>query len=188
MPNKQIIGASDGGLKNHRGAFGWIWTEDESNTRMSGSGPSDTRATMHSSTRTEITGMIAALTMLEMVIKYHAVEVPASTTIKLFCDSRSARKCATNARDNHRWFTPSRCWANFDLYCELRDVQQRLPVSIVFQWVQGHQSRNLGDATWALPHEAQLNEAADKLASEFIAERKDITQQSTPKSGRHRGL
>jgi ribonuclease HI len=171
MPNKQFIGASDGGLKNHRGAFGWIWTEEESNTRLSGSGPSDTRATMHSSTRTEITGMIAALTMLEMVIKYHAVEVPASTKIKLFCDNRSALKCATDARDNHRWFTSSRCWANYDLYCELRDVQQRLPVSIVFQWVKGHQSRNLGDATWALPLEAQLNEAADKLASEFIAER-----------------
>jgi hypothetical protein len=42
LPNKQIIGASDGGLKNHRGAFGWIWTEAESDTRLSGSGPSDT--------------------------------------------------------------------------------------------------------------------------------------------------
>jgi hypothetical protein len=67
-PGSQIIGASDGGLKLPYGAFGWIWTDQEEQTTISGYGPSDARPHMHSSTRTEITGIIAALTVLSQVI------------------------------------------------------------------------------------------------------------------------
>jgi hypothetical protein len=56
-------------------------------------------------------------------------------------------------------------------------VQIRLPNRIEFKWVKGHQSSNLGGATWALSQEARLNEEADKLASAIIVNRE---RQKTP--------
>jgi hypothetical protein len=60
---------------------------------------------------------------------------------------------------------------------ELRDVQIRLPNRIEFKLVKGHQSRNLGGATWALSQEVRLNEEAEKLASAFIVNQE---RQRTP--------
>jgi hypothetical protein len=97
--------------------------------------------------------------------------IPKSTKVTLYCDNRSAIKMADQAKNTHQWFTSSRCWANYDLFCELSYIQLRLPITINFKWVKGHQSRMLGGATWALSTEAKLNEAADKLASAFIVER-----------------
>jgi ribonuclease HI len=170
-PHKVIMGASDGGLKNQYGAFGWVWKDKDSEVSISGAGPSDARPQAHTSTRTEIAGMVAALKMLQLVVAFYEIEVPVSTRVKLCCDSRSAIKCAIAARDSHRWYSSSRCWANYDLYCELREIQIQLKFKVDFEWVKGHQSRNLGGATWALTPEARLNEEADRLASEKIRDR-----------------
>jgi hypothetical protein len=91
-PENKIVGASDGGLKHGLGAQGWIWEAEQTGATLTGSGPSDACAPMHSSTRTEITGLIAALTMLELVIQYHQVVPLLSTKVTLFCDNAQGRQ------------------------------------------------------------------------------------------------
>lgn len=173
-----ILGASDGGLKFGTGAFGWVWSVDGGlSSCTSGAGPSDTAPTYHSSTRTEIEGIFAALTFIRLLCEYFAITPPTSAALRLVCDNKGALKCARNAAAPD-YFSSARCYANYDLAAELRMCIQALPLSTQFDWVKGHQSDRQHVST--LTPEALLNEQSDDLASAFLSDRANYNIPAEP--------
>jgi ribonuclease HI len=171
-PQGSILGASDGGLKFSIGAFGWLWYDLSQNrpTKIFGSGPSDTAPAYQTSDRVEITGILSALTFLRLMFEYHGITAASTLQIRLVSDSKEALRCATTASADKDWFTTSRSWKNYDLFCEIKACISSISTKIKFQWIKGHQTK-LPNHHNPPSKEARLNDDADALATAFLRDR-----------------
>ena len=166
LHNRFITGGSDGGLKDFDGTFGFAWGDYQ--TQMiyaSGSGWVPGLKHTMSSTRTELCGILAALTFVRLVMEYHAVtadQLYEKFTCTLHCDSKAAiLRVESIEVDN--FGTTWRCRENYDMEAAIQSCLDKLPFSVLMDWVKGHADKRKKPEkfTWA----EQLNVAADDLAT-----------------------
>jgi ribonuclease HI len=164
-----LIGASDGGLKDDNGSFGWKWHLPESqDSLLECSGPADALPSDHSFTRSELLGVLSALTFLVKFCQFFNVEIQPDFHPVLNCDNQGAGNSSSDA-NLEEWFTSARCYGNHDVINKIRTALQGLPFPVSFRWVKVHQTRSTRITELSI--EALLNERADTLATAFHQKR-----------------
>jgi hypothetical protein len=89
-----------------------------------------------------------------------------TTTLKFYCDSSSLLKRVARAQ-NRSWLNPTACLAaDFDLESGIMELINELPITIKFIHVKSHQDKDT--EVQLLPWEAQMNVAADHLATDYL--------------------
>jgi ribonuclease HI len=160
-----LSGGTDGGLLNGLGTFGFVWADYSSSTILvNGKGQVPGYTHGMSSTRTELCGILAALTYLDLVTMYHhLVPNQAKKECTLHCDSKAALQRISDL--SYVGFgTTWRCRANYDLEAAIKACLRRSHTQVTWTWVKGHASRRKqrSEFTWA----ETLNDCADHLATE----------------------
>ena len=158
-----LCSATDGGLMNGGGTFGFLWgSEDCNKIRRTGSGHVPGNAVTMSSTRAELCGIFASLTYLRLVTQYFHLVTPRETLCTLYCDSTAALQ-RVKALTYSGFGTTWRCRANYDLEAAIRTCLELHPVTVKWSWIKGHPGRRKKpeNFTWA----EKLNDVADDLAT-----------------------
>ena len=152
---------TDGGALAGEGTFGFVWAAARQ-FLADGCGRVPGRPYIMSSTRTELCGLLAAITYLRLVIEYHTVTVSDEMACTIFCDSKAA--LSRVAKLKHEGFgTTWRCRHHYDLEAAIRTCISSLPIKLQWSWVRGHADRTkkADDLTFA----ETLNCEADGLAT-----------------------
>jgi hypothetical protein len=132
-----MIGASDGGLKNDIGSFGWKWHLPKApDSNFERSGPADALPSEHSSTRAELLGVSSALTFISMYCQFFDVTIHPNFHPFLHCDNDIAIKKSGEAQEDDM-FTSFRCYGIYDVVKEIRILIAALPFSVTSHWVKG---------------------------------------------------
>ena len=156
---------TDGGMLNGLGTFGFVWGDPNTTAILArGKGHVDGASCFMSSTRTELCGILAALTYLRLVIEYHQVVLPQrGLNCTIHCDSQAALSRVDNLSYDG-FGTTWRCRENYDLEAAIRQCMQRRAMCANWQWIRGHASRRKKREDF---NRAEiLNEEADELATE----------------------
>jgi hypothetical protein len=149
--------ATDGSVAKRKGYFAVVFHTDESTIRFQG--PCDGNDALMTSYRTELTGILSALYLLQALIKFTGTTPPAVPP--LFCDNISAVK-RTNAATLPG--VKEHVSPDFDLIHEIRSTKHNLP-EFTATWVKAHQDD--GTALEDLPLDSQLNVMADADVNSF---------------------
>jgi hypothetical protein len=166
--------ASDGGLNDTTGTFGWkIYDTKRELVLFRGSGPVDGPPEVNSSTRSELGGYAAPLFLITIISRFWGLR----HRCKFYwvVDSKSAIvkvKLYSGKEDNHPY--PD----NSDYISLIRELQRELRRPIKSIWVKGHQDDSQ-DYT-ALSPRAQLNVDADLLATQYYSKGKNRPIHSIP--------
>ena len=154
--------ASDGGLANKVGTFGWkIVTTIRSKevTLFQGSGPIDGPAEIGSSTRSELGGFTAPILLVTTLAKFWGIRH--RCRFRWYTDSKSAiSKVRIYVIKGKAQKFPE----NSDYITTLTELIKELHRPVDLHWVKGHQD---DDRQYdQLPREARLNVDADGLATQ----------------------
>ena len=117
-----------------------------------------------SSTRAELSGILAALTYLRLAMEYINKDWYPGLICMLHCDSKAALQ-RVRSFEYQGFGTSWRCRANYDLEVAIKDCLFAIPATVEWVWVRGHAHRrknNTYDYTWP----ETLNSAADNMATE----------------------
>ena len=133
--------SSDGGLIHNLGTFGYVWGDPASRSSLVlGRGHVPGSLSSMSSTRTELCGILAALTHLRLAIPYCHVVLPQGFSCNFFCDSKAALQ-RIHDLDYDGFGKTWRCHANYDMEAAIQDCLSLLPFHVTWTWVKGHASR-----------------------------------------------
>ena len=170
----KLNGCSDGGLCDHIGTFGWVWTtieesqahEKDYHESWMGQGPADGPKESASSTRSELFGTMVSLSYIRLVCEYGDIKIPVQLQLHLRCDNEG---CVKSSQPNlfQYYSGTARCCDNYDLISMIHDHIGAIPGSFCSEWVKGHQDKTKSFAE--LPLEAQLNVIADAGATDELA-------------------
>ena len=162
-----ILVATDGGVRNSVGGFGWVVSTPTRTVLGKGSGP--VMGSNPTSYRAELHGILSALLLTGWMEKVRGRPFGAVTII---CDSQSAIKAAqsvTLAGDNSSRRTVRALHPlvpDWDLLIEARQVSASVGSTVGYEYVRSHQ--DAGTTRASLPHLAQLNCLADELATSYV--------------------
>ena len=115
-----------------------------------------------SSTREELSGILAALTYLRLVLAYTNIALLPGLQCILHCDSTAALQ-RVKSIDYQRFGTAWRCRANYDLEVAIKVCLSSLPLTVTWAWVRGHASRRKKEYDFTWPE--VLNSCADEMAT-----------------------
>ena len=171
---KTLTIASDGGLKTHKGSYGWkIITQDDT-VLFTGAGPVDGDYASESSTRSELYGIAAPVLILASLKQYWGISHRARYS--WLCDSKSALK---QVRQLQYHKTKKRQQPNnVDILSLISESLPLLGRRVEGHWVKAHQD---DDHPYdELSRAARLNVDADRLAT-WYRDHKTLpqTRQST---------
>ena len=119
-----------------------------------------------SSTRAELSGILAAFTYVRLIIEFTDAHNPNGLKCVLHCDSRAALQRVKSIA-NHGFGTSWRCRANYDLEVAIQACLQSIPLTIDWQWVRGHASRRKQEYDFTWPE--VLNSCADEMATSALS-------------------
>ena len=157
-----VHGGTDSGLSRNDGTFGFAWS-DGSTIYASGMGHTTGSSDSMSSTRAELSGILAAITYLRLVIEHNKVQHKHGIKCILHCDSRAAlQRVGSFAYEG--FGTSWRCRANYDLEVAIKVCLKSLPFKVHWEWVRGHAHRRKQSADFTWPE--VLNSHADAMATE----------------------
>jgi ribonuclease HI len=115
-----------------------------------------------SSTRTEMTGLFAAITHLGLVVEYFAITPTKTTSCRIYYDSKGALARVGDKR--HDGFgTTRRCRPHYNLEVAIRTCLLQLPIPISWTWVKGHAGARKRPDKLTFPE--MLNKTVDELAT-----------------------
>ena len=167
MNHTRIEGASDGGLLDALGSFGFVWADPTIEALLvKAFGKVPGLKHIMSSTRAELMGIFALITYLRLVIEYYnieAVSIHKDFRCVIHCDSKAAIS-RVEGLETETFGTTWRCRQNYDLEAAIRDCLVALPFKVFIYWVKGHADdrKEFNDLTWA----EYLNVASDHLATQ----------------------
>ena len=150
--------ASDGGLKETRGTFGWTISTSDITTLYEGAGPVDGPRDVANSTRSEIAGLAAPLLLLTVLARHWGTRYKCK--FRWICDSKSA--LANVNKHTHTHAGCNRQPANADLLSQIRSFKDELGIRVPQKWIKGHQ-QDRGTAS----QDVARNNRADELATWF---------------------
>jgi ribonuclease HI len=155
--NNTAIAVSDGSFKDNKGTSGWIVEGDTQAGRIIGWNMVPGFLDDHSSYRSELTGILAILTLIKELCTIHDITTGGLT---IGCDSESAVEKITDG--TIELFKD----ADFDLVFTILNSLKSLPVKVQFRHIKGHQDKHKQEDEldrWEI-----LNIEADKLAKQAM--------------------
>ena len=170
---------TDGGLLNGLGTFGFVWGDPSTEAILAqGRGHVDGASCFMSSTRTELGGILAALTYLRLVIEHFRVVMPQrGLNCTVHCDSQAALR-RVESLSFEGFGTTWRCRENYDLEAAIRQCLQKRPLCVNWKWIRGHASRRKKREDFSRAE--ILNDAADELATEARGCKSDLINDHWP--------
>jgi hypothetical protein len=90
--SRSLLCGTDGGLLNGLGTFGYVWGDSTKVDALLpfGKGHVPGASLIMSSTRTEMSGLFAALTHLRLVVEYFHIIPKENASCRIYCDSKAA--------------------------------------------------------------------------------------------------
>ena len=165
--NKSLIAVSDGSVKRNCGAQAWTLVDRNSEEELvSGVAPVDGIGREQCSTRTELFGIMASLSMVAYVAKRFAIS---DGEVEIYTDSTSSIAKAISRKPLS---TKDIFLLDNDIAFELNARIRASPVKVKLYHVKGHQDEDT--AYELLPLEAQLNCDMDEKVGTFLNE--NLTQ------------
>lgn len=165
--------ATDGGLQNRQGTFGWVMTGSETHFQ-SGAGPVDGDPETASSTRSEwfgYAGLLEAFILLDSILStstdYEAWEHMPITRIHTWIDNKAVSDHIQEMLDCT--FRPRREYPHdADIISHIQWQWSNLSrYKLTAGWVRSHQDKNGQVLVTSLTVNAQLNVMADGLATDY---------------------
>jgi hypothetical protein len=153
--------ATDGGLKDTRGTFGWLISSSNHVVLFEGAGPVDGPFDSSSSTRSELGGFAAVLLFYRLLRSMW--EPNPKCTYRWLCDSKAAISNTQKVTDPTR--IPSGQPNNADYLSIIKDHMLELENPIDSVWVKGHQTRSVTSTDPSSDQDIRLNNHADNLAT-----------------------
>jgi ribonuclease HI len=127
--------ASDGGLKTHKGTYGWKIVTHDDTVLFTGAGPVDGHYASKSSTRSEFYGIAAPVLMLVSLKQYWGI--PHRARYSWLCDSKLTLK---QVRQLQYHKTKKRQQPNnVDILSLISESLPLLGRKVEGQWVKAHQ-------------------------------------------------
>ena len=167
--HKDIIGASDGGLRKitrQYGAYGWVVATHNARILWRGKGPAP--GSPNSSYRTEGYGMMGFQRMIYHVMVYWGIETPTSEKalqLRFFTDSLSLiSKVKTLRSYGDNWYPSVHTWPHADVLLQIEAAAKDIdPFILDLRHVKAHQDdeKDYKD----LEDEEKLNYHCDILAT-----------------------
>jgi hypothetical protein len=151
--------ASDGGLHDDRGTFGWILSTGK-HVLFRGAGPIDGPFDSSSSTRSELGGCASSLLLIVVVSRLWGLRHRCK-----FCWFTDSKAAISRTNRYSRKKRATRMPYDADLLSLISDLLAELRRPIVSVWVKGHQDSLR--AYEKLPLAARLNIDADFLATRY---------------------
>lgn len=165
--------ASDGGLKDTRGTFGWTISTGDNITLYEGAGPVDGPRDVANSTRCEIAGLAAPMLLLTLLVRHWGSKPKCK--FRWVCDSKAA---LSNVNKHTTVPAPRRRQPeNADFLSQIRWMKRESGIQPSQKWIKGHQPRK---SAGSKSHDVQRNNRADELATWFRDSR--ISGQSREKT------
>ena len=167
---KTFTCATDGGLKNGQGTFGWVATGGKIHF-LSGAGPVDGDPVTSSSTRSEWFGYASLLEALIMMDSMHNNGLLLSgrrPTMHTWIDNKAVADHIFDMLKPH--YTAKREYPHdADIISHIQWLWTQLPhYSFTVGWVKSHQDKDGTVPFHSLPRNAQLNVLADSLATYYF--------------------
>ncbi|KAI2497820.1 hypothetical protein MHU86_16654 [Fragilaria crotonensis] len=157
----KITIASDGGLKDIRGTFGWTISTGDNTTLYEGAGPVDGPRDVANSTRCEIAGLAAPLLLLTLLVRHWGSKHKCK--FRWVCDSKAA--LSTNVIKHTKVHEQCKQQPeNADLLSQIRSMKRESGIRVSTKWIKGHQTRKPAGSK---AHDVQRNHRADELATWF---------------------
>jgi hypothetical protein len=170
-----ITFASDGGLKDQHGTFGWIISSATNEVLYEGAGPVDGPPESSSSTRSELCGYAAVLLFYQLLMSQWKQQP--LCTYRWVCDSKAAISNATKVTDSTRSVQSQPNHA--DYLGIIRETATQLNQPIEPVWVRGHQKRPKEGETVSSATDIRHNDQVDKLATWYREESKKSQSTAT---------
>ena len=159
--SNECIGVSDGSLRDHYPAHAWCFVNSTSGAIcIQGEAPVDGPTTNISSFRAEGMGLIAMLTLIDVLRSLHLIH---SSTIKLYSDGESViKKCRKSVESRSQYMLQN----DIEVVIELRRLLQKNKKLVSLLYVPGHQDKSFQLPVLPLP--TQLNILMDDAVRCFI--------------------
>ncbi|KAI2498976.1 hypothetical protein MHU86_15539 [Fragilaria crotonensis] len=152
--------ASDGGLKDIRGTFGWTISTSDNTVLFEGAGPVDGPRDVANSTRCEIAGFAAPMLLLTLFVRHWGLKYKCK--FRWVCDSKAALANVTKHTKVHE---PCRRQPeNADFLSQIRCLKRESGIRSSQKWIKGHQIRN---SSGSHSLDVKRNNRADELATWF---------------------
>jgi hypothetical protein len=116
--------------------------------------------------RAEGYGRMAGACFIGHFIRFFSIPIPDKCRAEFHTDSESLIKRRKTVRDTTVASAYHRLKFDDDVIRAIEDHESRIPMVIIYHWVEGHQDKT--KAVGELPWPAQLNVRADELATEAI--------------------
>lgn len=172
-----IILCSDGSASKGKGTFGFCVSTLNGDRLAKGKGPAP--GAYSNSFRSESYGVLASMRWLYRMSE--SLNPTPNTTINHYLDNKSVIARLEQMQDA-KYTVPNKCLqSEQDVINEIKDTLAKLPFTIKFKWVRGHQDQNTFVEFLLLP--AQLNVEADAEAETFSVQHVTTSQLATPLPG-----
>ena len=152
--------SSDGGLKDHRGTFGWQLSTANNEVLYEGAGPVDGPLETASSTRCELGGFVAPLILLSLIC--HKLGTLPTSGFRWVTDSKGAISNVNSSKPTSGY--SHRQPNNVDYLATIQRLSESLDRPIESLWIKGHQDSSKFPAG-ATQQDVDRNNKADELAT-----------------------
>ena len=160
----RAIGVCDASVNsNDDGSQAYIIESTDEKNHITGASPVDCDEDDMESTRSEMTGVLAILLLLQMICDEHSI---ISGEVTIYCDNNEA----INIKQDHPFLLSyvRFCSNNYDLKHEIRHQLSLLPIAISFSHVKGHKDDDKQFEYDLAQQYTKRNIDMDKQAKEFL--------------------
>lgn len=164
IPDGKAIGVCDASVNsNDDGSQSFIIESTDEHHHISGSGPMDCDEDNIESTRSEMTGVLAILILLQIICEEFSIT---SGNFTIYCDDKEA----INVKQNHPYLLSyvRFCSNNYDLRQEIRSQLPKLKLTVSFCHVKGHKDDDTEFEYDTAPQSTKRNIDMDRQAKEFL--------------------
>ena len=179
LKNGLATAVSDGSYSEKRGiaTASWILSTVDKKCSLTAGCVSPGQPEIQSSYRAEILGLLGIIERLYLLCNKWNINKGACT---IFCDGISALEMVENAKRD----SINTRMASCDLLSACAALKERIPITLHFQHVKGHQDSTVRFSELSFP--SQLNVLMDNLAKETLRTSPDSIGHNLP--GHHLGL
>lgn len=164
IANGQAIGVSDASVNsNDEGSQAYIIESTNEKYHITGSSPVDSGEDDMESTRSEMTGVLAILLLLQVISEEYSIT---SGDFTIYCDNKEA----INIKQEHPFLLSyvRFCSNNYDLKQEIRHQLSTLYIKVSFDHVKGHKDDDKQFDYDTAPQYTKRNIDMDRQAKEFF--------------------
>jgi len=158
----EIIAVGDASVDKKRGSHGYIIETTNEKWRMSGKAPVDSDPDDMSSNRAEGCSVVAMLTLLVAIYKYHNLD---SGEVEIFCDNAEALRKKSYAKMTYTKIVER----DSDIKMEITALLQMTNLKVRFQHVKSHADDAVAFDYDSAPQPTKRNIDMDTVAKQFLA-------------------